>query len=157
MSESRLVFIRFDHFRLKQRPDYDAMYKIPYDLYQCSCGTQKVILRRMVRENRTKSCGCLSREKARERMIKINELGLTSRPPPPNYKNRYRIQKNGRAGKGTKGKIRIFDENGKRKYVTPERLTAIHYGLDGEVHSARLRPAPWNKGRQDVETRSKAS
>ena len=50
-----------------------------------------------------------------------------------------------------KGKVFMPDRPGRfgstGYYVTPERADAIHYGLDGEVHSARVKVAH-NKGKK---------
>ena len=118
--ESRLTFIRFDHFKEYVRPKTGYREKIVFNLYQCSCGNQKVIRRLLVNSksrNSTFSCGCLRAENLK----KINDLGL----------NKHRKLRGIPAH--NKGKVCIT-ENGKKMYVTPERLKAMYYGLKGEIH-----------------------
>ncbi len=134
--ESRLTFIRHDHFKeYKTKKGY--ITKIPYNLYQCECGKTKVIRREHVKRGFTKSCGCLNRELSSQRMH--SGLNLIQ----------YRISGgnegnvNGGGGKKgqkahNKGKIYLKNNPPGEKYVTEERLDAIFLGLEGEIHSLRI-------------------
>jgi len=146
LPESRLTFVKFDHFReYKRRDGYTQ--NIPYDLYKCACGKAKVICRRHVARGTTISCGCLQRE--------IQLRNVTNRVP---FKKGHKTNV-GRKNKTSPTKDKIFIRNGptgnetianNRRYytgyyVTKGRADAIFWGLDGEVESLRIREAP-NKG-----------
>ena len=115
--KNRLTFLRFSHFYHYKRPS-GFTEKIPFNLYQCECGNQKVIRESSVLNHRSQSawsCGCLRRDNMRD----IHSKGL----------NRHGGNKHceGR-GATNKGKIRI-KENGRNRYVTMQELTDIYYGL----------------------------
>ena len=148
MSESRLTFVRFDHFKKVKMSD-GYMRSVPYDLYACSCGNEKVIARRKVKRNATRSCGCLISESAREKLKRVNELGINGPNIRPNVGNINDINKNGKCGKAVLGKVRWYREDGSYFMITKERADALYYGLEGEVHSLRIREAP-NKGKKFV-------
>ena len=152
MTESRLTFVRFDHFKQKKMSD-GFIRNVPYDLYQCSCGKQKIIARRKIKDNTTRSCGCLARESSRKKLKKINELGINGPCIRPNIGNINDINKNGKCGKAILGKVRCYRDDGSFYFVTPERLDAIYYGLEGEVHSLRQRKTTPNKGKKLVNGR----
>jgi len=44
-------------------------------LCECNCGSKKIILSDSLKSGRTKSCGCLSREKTKQRFIKHGHKG----------------------------------------------------------------------------------
>lgn len=52
-----------------------------YGLYRCKCGKEIECEITRVKHNRTKSCGCLKAEKARERTIKRNTTHGLSKTP----------------------------------------------------------------------------
>ncbi len=147
MTQNRLTEIRY----VEMNKWGNARY-----LYRCKCGSQIVTIRKDVRVGKTRSCGCLRREH-------LKKAGLKSQFPKGhqmNIGNDYWKKRKKKPQSPSKGKIRLYDPPNQRKkytYITQERADAMYWGLDGEIHSARLRPAPWNKGRQDVKTRSKAS
>ena len=60
-----------------------------------------------------------------------------------------RPKNGGRAPAHNKGKVYVKDNPPGDKYVTPERHDAMYWGLEGEVHSLRVRVAP-NKGKKKV-------
>ena len=146
VSEQRLTYVRFDHFKQKKMSD-GYIRNIAYDLYKCGCGKHKVVARHKVRRNETKSCGCLFTEANRVKMRRINELGLGGPNRRPNVGNINNVNKTGKCGVN-KGKVRCYREDGSFYFVTPERLDAIYYGLDGEVHSLRQRSQAHNKGKK---------
>ena len=145
-----LTFVRRDHLKeYKSKKKY--ITKIPYDLYQCSCGKTKVIRRAHVKSGKVKSCGHLRKEIALEKMYSGVRL-IQYRMSGGNEGN-----VNGGGGKKgnkihNKGKILIKDNPPGEKFITFERLTAMYHGLDGEVHSLRKRDAP-NKGKSLVNGR----
>ena len=110
-------------------------------LYRCQCGRSVEARTDRVNSGETRSCGCLRIEKSTRRLEELPREkkvlgGRTSRPGPRN---------------GPRGLVRIRDESGSLRFVTPERADAVYWGLDGEVHSLRQRSAPWNKGRKKKE------
>ena len=116
LPENRLTFIRFDHFKEYIRPVTGYREKIVFNLYQCSCGNQKVIRRLLVNSksrSSTFSCGCLRAENLK----KINELGL----------NKHRKLKGVVAH--NKGKVCI-KQDGRNKYVTIQELKEIYYEVN---------------------------
>lgn len=138
--EQRLTYVRFDHFKEKKWSD-GYTRKISYDLYKCSCGKHKVVARHKVRLKQTKSCGCLATETNRAKMRKINALGLGGPNRRPNINNINNVNKTGKCG-AIKGKVRCYRDDGTWYYVTPERLEALYYGLEGEVHSLNKQSDP---------------
>ncbi len=139
-SESRLTFIRFDHFQTYTESN-GWKRTVIYDLYQCSCGNQKVIRRTSVRgkgSNLTRSCGCFRREVGRKKMQKMRENGLVQ----SNLGNRNDVNKNGgisRSNVRTKtGKVRWYNPDGTWHMITKERADARFYGLEGELHSLQI-------------------
>ena len=48
--------------------------------FKCDCGAQKVLALAEVKRGKTKSCGCLNREKARERCLKSGKHYLSKAP-----------------------------------------------------------------------------
>ena len=115
MPEQRLTFVRHHHSRNYTRPS-GFIEKVPYCLYQCVCGKQKVLRKSSVtdkRRNSAWSCGCLRLEN----LQKIREKGLN---------------KNGTGRKGkpshNKGKVRIEVE-GKIRFVTPKEADEILHKL----------------------------
>ena len=151
MSEQRLTYVRFDHFKEKKMSD-GYTRNIAYDLYKCRCGKHKVVARHKVKRDETKSCGCLSIEANRVKMRRINALGLGGPNRRPNVGNINNVNKTGKCGVN-KGKVRLYRDDGSFYYVTKERLDAIYYGLEGEVHSLRRRKTTPNKGKKLVNGR----
>jgi len=151
LSESRLTFVRFDHIKTyKESNGWNR--RVIFDLYRCSCGNEKVIRRSSVNgkgSNLTRSCGCLRKEVGRKRMQKMREDGVVQ----SNWGNINDVNKNGgisRANKKMKtGKVRWYREDGSWYMITKERADALYYGLEGEVHSLRVREAP-NKGKKFI-------
>lgn len=148
MYENRLTFVRFSHF-VEYKHKGKFVQKIPHDVYQCSCGNQKTIERYKVKNGRTRSCGCLAKEVHSKRM-KSEEM-VKHRRVGGNEGNKYGAGPKKGNVPFNKGKVFMPDRPGRfgstGYYVTPERADAIHYGLDGEVHSARVKVAH-NKGKK---------
>jgi len=84
---------------------------------------------------------------SREKIRIVNESGLRGSGIRPNVNNINDVNKNGKCGK-IKGKVRCYRTDGTWFYITPERQEAMYYGLDGEIHSLRQKPPPWNKGKR---------
>ena len=145
LNEQRLTFLRFSRIKLGTRKGRKNPLRIPYDWFQCICGNQIEVKRSSVKQGNTKSCGCLRREIGREKMKFINDNDLRT-PPPPNYENRNGVGKNGKP-KGCSGMVKIIDEEGNKKYVKFERVVAMFYGIDGEVHSLKTKETH-NKGKK---------
>jgi hypothetical protein len=59
----RLTAIKLDHVGQHNRS---------YFLFKCACGTEKVILGSLVKSGNTKSCGCLSREVKKSKLLPNN-------------------------------------------------------------------------------------
>ena len=145
MSESRLTYVRFSHFR-----DYikEGKYvqRVPYDVYKCVCGNEKAIQRHKVNAGRTLSCGCLNREIHSKRMK--SELMAQYRVVGGNEGNKY----GGGGKKGSKahnkGKVFIPDYPNKRhstgRFMKREEADALYYGIEGEVNS--LKDQRWKQG-----------
>ena len=115
MPEQRLKFVKYHHTRNYTRPS-GFIEKVPYCLYQCVCGKQKVLRKSSVtdkRRNSAWSCGCLRLEN----LQKIRDRGLNKNG-------------NGRKGKPSpnKGKVRI-EVDGKIRYVTPKEADEILHKL----------------------------
>lgn len=145
-SEQKLRFIKFVEFRKAKRKRYgkEYIYTFAYNLYECGyCGRHKVIRGHDIK-NGTKSCGCLTRKQALKNIKYIHENKL----------NWNGGSKMGRKAHN-KGKVLIKDYPNQRHstghYVTKERADAIHYGLDGEVHSLRQRSKAHNAGKKFVD------
>ena len=114
MNESRLT-------RLKDAGK--TKYSKSLGLYQCECGTQKIIEDYSVKIGKTKSCGCYHRECIQNPNIqrkrgKVGGLAIRGREPE------------------TKGKIRIFEfystkskPLGRSKWVTEDELSKIYHGI----------------------------
>lgn len=139
-TESRLTFIRFDHFETYTESN-GWKRRVIYDLYQCSCGNQKVIRRTSVRgkgSNLTRSCGCLRKEVGRKKMQKMRENGLVK----SNLGNRNDVNKNGGISRSNvinkTGKVRWYNPDGTWHMITKELADARFYGLEGELHSLRI-------------------
>jgi hypothetical protein len=133
-TKNRLTFLRFDHFKEYTRKGTGYKEKIVYNLYQCSCGRQKVARKLQVNSrsrNSTFSCGCLKQENLK----RINDLGLNRHP-------HIKVKKAHNKGKVC---IRI---NGRNKYVTQEKLKAMYYGVIGEVYPIKRGPPAHNKGKK---------
>jgi len=132
--KSRLTFLRFDHFKEYVRKDSGYKEKIVYNLYQCSCGNQKV-LRKIQVESKSRnsafSCGCLRQENLK----RINDLGLNRHPHIKTKKPH------------NKGKVCI-QVDGRNRYVTSEKLKAMYYGVKGEVYPIKRGPPAHNKGKK---------
>jgi hypothetical protein len=116
MPEQRLTYVRHHHTRNYQRPS-GLIEKVPYCLYQCVCGKQKVLRRSSVadkKRNSAWSCGCLRMEN----LQKILEKGL----------NRNRGK--GKTGQKAhnKGKVRI-ELDGKIRFVKPKEADEILHKL----------------------------
>lgn len=136
MPENRLTFLRQHHLKDYIRPN-GYVQKILYNLYKCTCGNTTVV-RKGLAGKHVFSCGCLRRE-TRIRMNAEGNRGPGGSRP-----------KNGvRAPAHNKGKVYVKDNPPGDKYVTPERHDAMYWGLEGEVHSLRVRVAP-NKGKKKV-------
>ena len=136
MPENRLTFLKRHHLKDYIRPN-GYVQKILYNLYQCSCGNTTVVRKGLVGKH-VFSCGCLRRE-TRIRMNAEGNRGPGGCRP-----------KNGvRAPAHNKGKVYVKDNPPGEKYITPERHDAMYWGLEGEVHSLRVRVAP-NKGKKKV-------
>lgn len=133
MNANRLTFIKVHEIKKKKMSD-GYFRNIAYDLYRCICGKEKVIQRRLVRENRTRSCGCLNSELSRKRTIERNKLDAFK-----NWGNRFDTNKNGKVGKARPnlGKVRCYRDDGTWYFITPERQDAMYHGLEGEVHSLK--------------------
>ena len=115
MPEQRLTFVRHHHSRNYTRPS-GFIEKVPYCLYQCVCGKQKVLRKSSVTDKRRNSAwswGCLRLEN----LQKIREKGLNRNG-------------NGRKGKPSpnKGKVRI-EVDGKIRFVTPKEADEILHKL----------------------------
>lgn len=146
MNESRLTFIRFDHIQTYTESN-GWKRRIIFDLYQCSCGNQKVIRRSAVQgkgSHLTRSCGCLRREVGIEKMKRMNRDGTAQR----NWNNQNDVNKNGGISrsniKNKTGKVRWYNPDGTWRMVTKERADALYYGLDGEIHT--LKGKRWKGG-----------
>ena len=61
---NRLTAIRLDHIGEHNRS---------YFLFKCDCGTEKVILGSQVKPGNTKSCGCLSKEIKKAKLLPQNK------------------------------------------------------------------------------------
>ena len=140
--QSRLTFVRFSHLKTYTSPTTNKSQDIPYDVFKCICGKEHIAQRRLVKEGRIRSCGCLNAQLASARMKKLNDEGRMKH-------NNRRSYKRTKYWASNKGKIRQYREDGSFYMVTPERSDAIYYGLDGEIHSLRQRHAP-NKGKKFV-------
>ena len=115
MPEQRLTFVRHHHTRNYTRPS-GFIEKVPYCLYQCVCGKQKVLRKSSVtdkRRNSAWSCGCLRLEnlqKIREKGLNKNGDGRKGKPSP------------------NKGKVRI-EVDGKIRFVNPKEADEILHKL----------------------------
>ena len=127
--ENRLTFERFAYFRDYIRPT-GYVQKVPYNWYRCSCGN-KTAVRKGLAGVHVFSSGCVRRETR----IRMNAEGNRGPREAPAH---------------NKGKIYVKDNPQGEKYVTPERHDAMYYGLEGEIHSLRVREAP-NKGKKFVD------
>ena len=145
MSEQRLTFVRFSHFK-EWKLKKGGVTRKPMNVYRCKCGNEKMARREHVRSGKIRSCGCLHREVARR-------VGLETKNLVPLKKGSSEIQRlGGKATKGrkslTEGKVFIKDYPNKRystgRFVTPEEADAEYYGLDGEVNS--LKGQRWKQG-----------
>ena len=115
MPEQRLTYVRHHHNKDYTRPS-GYVERVPYNLYQCVCGKQKVLRKSSVtdkRRNSAWSCGCLRLEN----LQRIREMGLDRNG-------------NGRKGKPThnKGKVRI-EVDGKIRFVKPKEADEILHKL----------------------------
>ena len=92
-------------------------------LYQCNCGSKKFIDDYSVRSGKTKSCGCLNRERFKNTK-QLLERSIAG----------------GKAHKGciapNKGMIRIYEfystkskPLGRNKWVTEDELSKIYHGI----------------------------
>ena len=115
-----LTLIRYSHTHKTRR----------YNLYECDCGNQKRIRADHVSPDNTMSCGCLlAANKTPEYMDKL-------RADPkrlPNLRAKHASgTMNYRKESSNKGKIRIEDPIGSKKYryITEEELTAMYYEAD---------------------------
>ncbi len=136
--ETRLTFLRQAYMKDYIRPN-GYVQKVLYNWYKCSCGNTTVVRKGLVGKH-IFSCGCLRREIRIQMNAEGNRGPGGSRP------------KGVRAPAHNKGKVFLKDNPPGEKYVTPERADALHYGLDGEVHSLRVREAP-NKGKKFIDGR----
>ena len=98
-------------------------------LCRCDCDTEKVISGRNLRDSRTKSCGCLNREKATERCRKLGNLqGENHSSYLHGFKFKHKVFRE---------VIRVRDKVcqicGKTKEENGEELTAHH--LDGDDYN----------------------
>ena len=115
MPEQRLTYVRHHHNKTYTRPS-GYVERVPYCLYQCVCGKQKVLRKSSVsdqRRNSAWSCGCLRLEnlqKIREKGLNKNGDGRKGKPSP------------------NKGKVRI-EVDGKIRYVTPKEADEILHKL----------------------------
>ena len=135
-TRSRLTFVRHSHLQeYKTKKGY--VNKIPYDVYRCECGTEKVIRREHVKRGKTLSCGCLNRELSSKRMHSGLNL-IQYRVSGGNKGNR--LGGGGKKGQiaHNKGKIYLKDNPPGEKYVSEGRLDAIFYGVEGEIHSLKI-------------------
>ena len=150
MKEQRLTFLRFSHF-VEYTQKGKFVQRIPHDVYQCTCGNQKTVERYKVKHGRVRSCGCLQKEIHSKRM-KSEEMAKY-RQVGGNEGNKFGA--GGKKGQKAhnKGKIFIADRPGRANstghFVTPERADAIYYGVEGEVHSLRVKKAH-NKGKKFI-------
>jgi hypothetical protein len=117
MPEQRLTFVRHHHTKNYIRPS-GRLERVQYNLYQCVCGTQKVLRRSSVtdkRPNSAWSCGCLRLEN----LQRILEKGLNRNG-----------NGNGRKGKPSpnKGKVRI-EVDGKIRFLKPKEADEILHKL----------------------------
>ena len=92
-------------------------------LYQCDCGTQKFINDSSVRRGKTKSCGCLNRERIK------SPSQLLERSTAGGKAHKGRVAPN-------KGLIRIYEfystkskPIGRCKWVTEDELSKIYHGI----------------------------
>lgn len=144
ITNQRLTFVRFSHFKHYTSPTTGKSQDVPYDVFKCICGKEHIAQRRLVKEGRIRSCGCLNAQLASIRMKKLNDAGRMKH-------NNRRSYKRQRYWASNKGKIRQYREDGSWYMVTPERADAIYYGLEGEVHSLRQRSQAHNKGKKLVD------
>ena len=104
--DSRLTPIRF-----QERRKGHAFW-----LYQCSCGTKKIIQQSSVNRGLSRSCGCLKREITVRR--NIEQKGFQNK------------------NKSNKGKIKIHkipnDPSSPCRYVTEQELSQIYHGVIDE-------------------------
>lgn len=63
----RLTAVRLDHI------GYNGRYRVPYYLFKCDCGKEKIINVYNVRTGNVKSCGCLKKETALKKIHKAWE------------------------------------------------------------------------------------
>lgn len=61
---------RFGRLTVMEYQGTDSRYKHTY-LCKCDCGCQKIIVRNNLISGQTKSCGCLTKDKARENTTKF--------------------------------------------------------------------------------------
>ena len=132
---TRLTPVRFSRVEWGGR---GTTYK-SYFIFKCDCGEEKEICKYDVRPKRIRSCGCLKREL----WEKNRNKGLP-------FGHKFSKKNSGSFKDGqtapNKGRVKIV-VNGKIRYVTEEKLTAMYYGEEGEIESAREREAP-NKGKK---------
>ena len=111
--DSRLTPIRF-----AERRKGHAFW-----LYQCICGTRKIIQQSSVNRGLSRSCGCLKKEITVRR--NIEQKGFQNK----NKSNKGLTPAN-------KGKIRIHkipnDPSSPFRYVTEQELTKIYWGVTDE-------------------------
>ena len=111
--DSRLTPIRFT-----ERRKGHAFW-----LYQCSCGTRKIIQQSSVNRGLSRSCGCLKKEITVRR--NIEQKGFQNK----NKSNKGLTPAN-------KGKIKIHkipnDPTSPCRYVTEQELTKIYWGVIDE-------------------------